>query len=70
VEQEGKVTAGDSFEILSRDSDGITIAEMNRLFVSDKYDRELLLKAKNTAALPEDWREYFAPRLERPVAKV
>jgi MOSC domain-containing protein YiiM len=69
VEQEGKVTAGDSFELLSRDSDGIAIAEMNRLFVSDKYDRDLLLKAINTAALPEDWREYFVPRLERPAAK-
>lgn len=70
VEQEGEVTAGDSFELLSRDSAGITIAEMNRLFVHEKYDHTLLQKAMNTAALPEDWREYFAPRLERPAAKV
>jgi len=72
VEQEGEVAAGDSFEFLSRDSDGITIAEMNRLFAKDqdKYDRSLLQKAMNTSALPEDWREYFAPRLERPAAKV
>jgi MOSC domain-containing protein YiiM len=72
VEQEGEVAAGDSFEFLSRDSDGITIAEMNRLFAKDqdKYDRNLLQKAMNTSALPEDWREYFAPRLERPAAKV
>lgn len=70
VEQEGEVSEGDSLEFLSRDSDGITIAEMNRLFVKDKYDRNLLQKAMNTSALPEDWREYFAPRLERPAAKV
>jgi MOSC domain-containing protein YiiM len=69
VEQEGEVVAGDSFKFLSRDSDGITIAEMNRLFVRDKYDRDLLQKALNTEALPEDWREYFAPRLERPTAR-
>ena len=70
VEQEGEVAAGDCFTALSRDSDGITIAEMNRLFVRDKYDRDLLHKALNSSALPEHWREYFAPRLERPGAAV
>jgi len=69
VEQEGEVAAGDSLEFLSHDSGGITIAEMNRLFVKDKYDHNLLQKAMSTAALPEDWREYFAPRLDRPAVK-
>jgi len=70
VEQEGKVAPGDSFRFLSRDSAGITISEMNRLFTKDKYDHHLLQKAMNTSALPEDWREYFAPRLDRPAVKV
>jgi MOSC domain-containing protein YiiM len=70
VEQEGEVAAGDSFKFLSRDSAGITISEMNRLFTKDKYDHHLLQKAMNTSALPEDWREYFAPRLDRPAVKV
>src|ERR1700691_3532315 len=65
VEQEGEVAAGNSLKFLSRDSGGITIAEMNRLFVDDKYDHDLLQKVMDTSALPEDWREYFAPRLER-----
>ena len=65
VEQEGEVAVGNSLKFLSRDSGGITIAEMNRLFVNDKYDHDLLQKVMNTSALPEDWREYFAPRLER-----
>jgi MOSC domain-containing protein YiiM len=65
VEQEGEVAAGNSLKFLSRDSGGITIAEMNRLFVNDKYDHDLLRKVMNTSALPEDWREYFAPRLDR-----
>ena len=64
VEQEGEVAAGNSLKFLSRDSGGITIAEMNRLFLNDKYDHNLLQKVMNTSALPEDWREYFAPRLE------
>ena len=66
VEQEGEVAAGNSLKLLSRDSTGITIAEMNRLFVSDKYDHNLLQKAMNTPALPEDWREYFAARRDGP----
>ncbi len=65
VEQEGTVTAGDSFEFLSRDLKAITIAEMNRLYVHEKYNRTLLEKAIASAALPEDWREYFLPRLSR-----
>lgn len=64
VEQEGEVGAGDSFELLSSERDGITIAEMNRLFVQDRYNRDLLQKAIDTPAMPESWREYFVRRLE------
>jgi MOSC domain-containing protein YiiM len=64
VEQEGEVEVGDSFELLSRNHNGITIAEMNRVIVRDRYNRDLLLKAIATPALPEAWREYFLPRLK------
>ena len=67
VEQEGSVAADNDFQLLKRNQDGITISEMNRLFVREKYNQELLRKAIHTAALPDDWREYFAERLERPV---
>lgn len=63
VEQEGVVTAGDSFEFLSRAPEGISIAEMNRLYAEDKYNSGLLDKAIATPALPEDWREYLQKRL-------
>lgn len=66
VEQEGSVADGDAFELLKRKQDGITISEMNRLFVREKYNQDLLRKAIHTAALPEDWREYFSERLRRP----
>jgi len=65
VEQEGEVEKGDSFELVSQNPSGITIAEMNRLFVRERYNRELLQKAIATAPLPEKWREYFLPRLNR-----
>ena len=63
VEREGTVGAGDSFEFLSREPSGITIAEMNHLFANDPYNRELLDKAIATAALPEDWRDHFRRRI-------
>jgi MOSC domain-containing protein YiiM len=70
VEREGEVGAGDSIELLSRDEDGITIAEMNLLIVHDRYNRDLLRKAVATPALPEAWREYFLPRLQGPAVSV
>lgn len=63
VEQEGSVAAEDSFQVLSHAPEAITIAEMNRLFVQDKYNRSLLEKAIATAALPANWRDYFGERL-------
>lgn len=66
VEQEGSVAADDVFQLLRRNQDGITISEMNRLFVREKYNQDLLRKAIHTAALPEDWREYLSERVDRP----
>jgi len=70
VEQEGEVKAGDSFEFRSRDESGITIAEMNRVLVHDRYDPVLLQKAMATLALPQYWQEYFSRRLAGPAAAV
>lgn len=70
VEQEGSVAEGNFFDLLKRNHDGITISEMNRLFVEEKYNPDLLRKAIQTVELPEDWREYFFERLHQPsVAK-
>jgi MOSC domain-containing protein YiiM len=66
VEQEGEVGEGDSLEVISQNHEGITIAEMNRLFLREKYNHSLLQKAIATDVLPEAWREYFLPRLSGP----
>jgi len=63
VEQEGSVAPGDTFEFLSGAPEGITIAEMNRLYAEDKYNVALLEKAIATPALPEDWRDYLKKRI-------
>ena len=63
VEREGIVAPGDSLEFLSRDDNGITIEEINRLFVHEIYNCDLLQKAIATAALPQEARDYYAKRL-------
>jgi MOSC domain-containing protein YiiM len=69
VEREGVVEAGESFEVLSREPQAITIAEMNHVFADDRYNRELLDKAIASPALPEDWRDHFEKRIRgTPVA--
>ena len=69
VEREGVVEAGESFEVLSREPQAITIAEMNHFFADDRYNRELLDKAIASPALPEDWRDHFEKRIRgTPVA--
>ena len=69
VEQEGEVEAGDSFKPLGANESGVTIAEVVQLFVREKHNRGLLQRAIDTAELPQDWREMFQERLERPSAE-
>lgn len=66
VAKEGVVTAEDSFQRIASAEDAITISEMNSLYVRDKYNRDLIQKAINTVALPQDWRDYLVERLQRP----
>jgi MOSC domain-containing protein YiiM len=66
VEQKGSVAVENDFRLLKRNDPGITIAEMNHLLVRDRYNHGLVRKAIATQALPEDWREYFSKRLDRP----
>jgi MOSC domain-containing protein YiiM len=63
VEQEGIVNAGDTFDFLSREPEGITIEEINHLYARDRHNRLLIEKALATVALPEEARAYYAQRL-------
>ena len=66
VAKEGTVAAGDEIELLSRDSNDVTIAEIVRLFAFEKNDVESMRRAMKVAALPESWREYFQKQIEKP----
>lgn len=65
VLEEGIVEAGDSITSLHRNPDGLKITEVTALYSTERNNMELLRKAVNTEALPESWKSYFRPMLER-----
>lgn len=68
VEKEGTVAAEDSFQVLTREPEALTIEEMNQILVRDRYNRGLLDKALASQALPDHWRNYFSERRNAVVA--
>ncbi|MEG4108939.1 MOSC domain-containing protein [Microcoleus sp. S13_C5] len=59
VLQEGEVGAGDTLELVSRDDNNITVADITQLYVGKEDNPELLHRAAQLEALPKTWRDYF-----------
>jgi MOSC domain-containing protein YiiM len=68
VVEEGEVAAGDSIELLRRDENGVTVADIVELYTADAAKQDLLQRVSELAALPENWRAYFRKRLWKPDA--
>jgi MOSC domain-containing protein YiiM len=66
VAKEGEVAAGDSIELLMRDENGVTIADIVDLYTADATKQDLLQRVSELTALPESWRAYFRKRLWKP----
>ena len=64
VLKEGEVGAGDEFELISKNTSGVRVVDVTRLYSSDKENVDLLRRAIATEALPNNWREYFRKRIE------
>jgi len=65
VEREGDIGAGDSIIRISRDEHNLTVADITRLYVTDKNDPSMLRRAVELEVLPENWREYFREQIVR-----
>jgi MOSC domain-containing protein YiiM len=65
VVEEGRVQAGDEFDCLSQHPDGLSVADVTRLYTTEKGSAQLLKKAISVSALPESWRGYFEHQLEK-----
>jgi MOSC domain-containing protein YiiM len=68
IAREGEVAAGDSIELLARDENGVTVADIVGLYTADAANQELLHRVSELASLPESWRAYFRKRLWKPDA--
>ena len=66
VLEEGRISAGDSVELLTRDEHGVTVADIVILYKADATNQDLLRRASESPALPSFWRDYFRKRLWDP----
>ena len=65
VVKEGEVEAGNEIDLLSRDINDITIADITRLYAFEKNDVETLRRAVKLEALSDSWREYFQKQIHK-----
>lgn len=63
VQTEGDVGAGDELELIGRDENRVTVADITRLYTEDRDDGETMRRAIALAALPESWRNHFRKQL-------
>jgi MOSC domain-containing protein YiiM len=64
VLKEGEVGVGDEIQLMQKNTSGVRVVEITRLYSSDKNNVDLLQRAIATEALPDNWREYFRKRIE------
>jgi MOSC domain-containing protein YiiM len=61
---EGELAAGDRVEIVSRDANGVTVADVAAIEASDSLSRRLLERVIAVPALPESWKRHIRSRLK------
>jgi len=64
VLEEGLVEAGSKIERIYRDPNGVTVADINRVYLNGCKDPLLLRRALNVEALPDGYREYLLQELQ------
>jgi len=69
VMREGMVGAGDDVELIEREQQEISVADVTRLYAFDKDDVKSLRRAIQVEALPESWKGYFQHQLEKQTAQ-
>lgn len=63
VQREGVVEAGDEIELIGRDPNNVTVADITRLYASDDHNVEMMGRAIALDTLPESWRDRFRQQL-------
>jgi len=61
----GMVGAGDAVELIGREQQEISVADITRLYAFEKNDLESLRRAIEVEALSENWKGYFKHQLDK-----
>src|SRR5437667_11276874 len=61
----GMVGAGDAVELIGREQQEISVADITRLYAFEKNDLESLRRAIEVDALPANWKGYFKHQLDK-----
>jgi MOSC domain-containing protein YiiM len=69
VVKEGELTAGDSIELLTRATSGVSVDDITQLYAGAIADSKLLRRVAELEALPARWRSYFKQHLEKNTTK-
>lgn len=64
VMKEGEVGAGDEFQLLEKNANGVRVVDVTRLYSSERENVALMRRAIATEALPESWKEYFRKHIK------
>jgi MOSC domain-containing protein YiiM len=64
VVEEGEVQAGSTIQIVSRDPNQMSVADISNLYFAKDPDPQLLQRAAGVTALPPAWREDFLAKLQ------
>ena len=64
VLKEGEVSAGDEFQLLEKNTSGVRVVDVTRLYSSERENVGLMQRAIATEALPESWKTYFRKHLK------
>jgi MOSC domain-containing protein YiiM len=62
VVEVGELRAGSDIEVVSRDRNGVTVADIVKLYLRQTGDSDLLRRALNVSALPLNWKTALQER--------
>src|SRR5438876_4849457 len=65
VAREALVSAGDAIELIGREQEEISVADITRLYAFEKNNLKSLRRAIEVDSLPESWKGYFQHQLDK-----
>jgi MOSC domain-containing protein YiiM len=65
VLREGTVEAGNAIELIRREEESVSVADITRVYAFEKDDLQTIKRAIKVAALPESWKDYFQKQIEK-----